>query len=403
MPSGKAPSARSVAIKKIIDNHCSKNNIKLEVFLKRGNGGEFVQGEISDLQVYNRKDVNNSLRRIRATFASPPKKSTPYNMQDSTNNKRSADDMMDESVAKPPSPINSVKDGNYVDDGNYFDDGNYTPRKRARTPVKAGSSYREPNNSSVENDDRNGGFKFSWKNDADPIQPAIRTSTSSPFVVGSRAHSQDSGDDVSPLTTQMGRTSIADKRMAETIINDSNLPVESLALVTDAIEFDARATVSGGLTPEQVTDGVIRIRDEQQHFNRLNQEITKEKKNRKAIIEGYANAIVAKRAEILATESHLVALEKELDNLEERKAEEVLDEKKQCDKAEALYNLGMHCFGTLRKCADFAVQGADAAMAAANDLVAKHYALQDAYKNGEYDKLLKSNPGEVKKQLFQKK
>ena len=311
-------------------------------------------------------------------------------MQDSTNNKRSADDMMDESVAKPPSPMDSVKDCNYVDDGNY------TPRKRARTPVKAGSSYREPNDSSVENDDRNGGFKFSWNNDEDPIQPTIRTSTSSPFVVGSRAHSQDRGDDVSPLTTQMGRTSIADKRIAETIINDSNLPVESLAVVTDAIEFNARATVSGGLTPEQFSDGVIRIRDEQQHFNRFNQEITKEKKNRKAIREGYAKAIVAKRTEILA-------LEKELDNLEEAMANEVLDEKQQCDKAEALYNLGMHCYGTLRKCADFAVQGADAAMAAANDLVAKHYALQDAYKNGEYDKLLKSDPGEVKKQLFQKK
>ena len=397
MPSGKAPSARSVAIGKSIGHHCTKNNIKLEVFLKRGNGADFVQGEISDLRDYDRKDVDNSLRRIRATFAPPPKKSTPYKMQDSTNNKRYADDMMDESVAKPPSPINSVKDGNYVDDGNY------TPRKRARIPVKAGSSYREPNDSSVENDDRNGGFKFSWKNDEDPIQPTIRTSTSSPFVVGSRAHSQDRGDDVSPLTTQMGRTSIADKRIAETIINDSNLPVESLAVVTDAIEFNARATVSGGLTHEQITDGVIRIRDEQQHFNRFKQEITKEKKNRKAITEGYANAIVAKRTEILAAKSHVVALEKELDNLEEAMANEVLDEKKQCDKAEALYNLGMHCFGTLRKCADFAVQGADAAMAAANDLVDKHYALQDAYKNGEYDKLLKSDPGEVKKQLFQKK
>lgn len=42
-------------------------------------------------------------------------------------------------------------------------------------------------------------------------------------------------------------------------------------------------------------------------------------------------------------------------------------------------------------------------MQAANDLVNKHLDLQDAYKNGEYDKLLESKGGEVKKQLFQRK
>jgi len=68
MPSGKAPCPRSVAIKKLIEKHCTKNNIKLEVFLKKGNGALYVQGEIPKLLEYDRKDVDNSLRRIRSGF-----------------------------------------------------------------------------------------------------------------------------------------------------------------------------------------------------------------------------------------------------------------------------------------------------------------------------------------------
>ena len=68
MPSGKKPSAKSVAIEDIIKDHCTTKNIKLEVFLKKGNGGKFVQDEIEILKDYNEKDVNNCLARMRKGF-----------------------------------------------------------------------------------------------------------------------------------------------------------------------------------------------------------------------------------------------------------------------------------------------------------------------------------------------
>ena len=277
----------------------------------------------------------------------------------------------------PPSPMKSLQSP---------DSGNRTPRKRSRTPNN-GSSYRE-RRSSDENDDRNG-FRCNFKSHAESSRPQTSPRM---FVFGNHAHRQDN---VSPLSTLMECASISDSRIAETIINDSNLPEESVALVTDAIEFTSRATVSGGLTTQGVGDGFIRITHEKDHFSRLDKEVTKEKKNRKAIINTLDKAIKAKREEISVAQTALAGLEEE-------KFKEETDGKEQCDKAEALYNLAMHCYGTLRTCTEFAVQSADTVMAAANDLVGAHLALQDAYKNGQYDKLIKAKGDEVKKQLFQK-
>ena len=211
--------------------------------------------------------------------------------------------------------------------------------------------------------------------------------------------------DLDSVTASLSNFSLSlyTEHSADQLINGalpSKLGAEMIAIITDPTKFTARAKSSATAVGSAVGDGFERNSIEASELTGLKKEIVMEESNRKLNLNAIDDAIAVKRKDLADAEAVVKQHQVQLSNLEEKKAKAMQDKEEQIGKVKAFHTLAIHAYATLKECGQFGCQKLDDVRSGANRLINKHFRLQEAYMNGNYDVINKPKSDGAEKNII---